>query len=385
MRKIAVFAWIFVFVGLSVLIGCTRLSEMLPGDEMEAPAVMIGVAVAQTGDNAEPYGLPMKRGLELAKAELNAAGANITFVFEDNLSTVEGAKAAVQKLVEKKVSAIVGVGISTHLKEAFPIAQKAGVVAFSPISSAAGLSGEIGDYVFRAGIATNILVPDGVTKTLAKVQYANAAVLYDEDDAYSTSIKDELKTALAANDVILTEEPFKTHDTDFSTQLTNINNLETQPDVLFIAALSKEMVAIMKEARGENGISDDIVLIVPDLTTGEVDLVGAGAEGAYAFAGWSSLSDTPGNQDFVMTYMDTHGFTPSPWAAQAYATLNILANAIQTAGSSDSADIRDALAKTSHLDTILGPFSFDPNGEAIYEEIESIVQEVQSGVLVDLE
>ncbi|MYI94383.1 ABC transporter substrate-binding protein, partial [Candidatus Poribacteria bacterium] len=293
-------------------------------------------------------------------------------------STVEGAKEAVQFLVNQGVPAIVGVGISTHLKEAFPIAQEAGVVAFSPISSAAGLSGEVGDYAFRAGLATNILIPRGVMQTHAALQYQSAAIIYDSADTYSTSLKDELTTALGtANVDILATEEFVTTDADFMTQLSNINSMA--PDVLFVAALSTQMVQIITQADAL-GVSSR--LIVPDLTKAEVDAVGAAAGNAVAFAGWSELDASPKNQAFVQSYMDKYGYIPSPWAAQAYASLNILANAIRKAPSTDATAIRDALAETMDFDTVLGPFSFDPNGEAIYEQI--VVLEVQDGSLQPL-
>ena len=367
---------------LMVKNGELQLFSAMPDDEMPSmavPEVTIGVAVAQTGDFAEPYGLPMKRGLDLAKEELNMLGhVNIMFEYVDAQSTVDGGVAAVQQLVDQGVPAIVGIGISTHLKQAFPIAQAAGVVAFSPISSAAGLSGEVGDYAFRAGIATNILIPGGVMKTHAKLGYSNVALIYDEVDTYSTSSNNEIKKALeAAGVTILAEKTFKTKETDFRTQLTEIMNMK-QLDALFIAALSGEMTEIIKQGR-EVGIPDTVPFIVPDLTDAEAEAAGAAAEGAIAFAGWSSLTDTPANQAFVQSYMTEYGFTPEPWAAQAYATLYILANAVVKAQSTDSSMIRDALAQTSHFPTILGPFSFDPNGEAIYEDIETIVLIVKDG------
>ena len=379
-RKITLFTFALAIVALVVgLTGCEKMIDMVPDGEMDMEEITIGIAVAETGSIAEPYGLPMKRGLELAQEELNIAGANIQFVSMDTMSTVDGAKAAVQGLVDEGVSAIVGVGISTQLKQAFPIAQEAGIVAFSPISSAAGLSGEVGDYVFRAGIATNILVPGGVEKTLAALNYENVAIIYDDIDDYSISVKDELNKALEANNVTIgITESFQTKATDFSMQLTAI--MEMNPDVLFVAALSGDMTNIIVKAR-ELGITS--TLIVPDLTDSEVAAAGTAAEGAITFAGWSSVSETPGNPDFVQAYMAKYSIDPEPWAAQAYATLYILANAIHNAGSSDSAAIRDALAQTSHFPTILGPFSFDPNGEAIYEDIDVIVQTVTEGKLQD--
>lgn len=379
-RKISMFTFALAIVALVVgLTGCEKIVTMMPDGEMESEEITIGIAVAETGENAEPYGLPMKRGLELAQEELNMAGANIQFVSMDTMSTVDGAKAAVQGLVDEGVSAIVGVGISSQLIEAFPIAQEAGIVAFSPISSAAGYSGLVGDYAFRAGIATNILIPGGVEKTLAALNYENVAIIYDDIDDYSISVKDELNKALEANNVTIgITESFQTKATDFSMQLTAI--MEMNPDVLFVAALSTDMTNIIVKAR-ELGITS--TLIVPDLTDTEVAASGMAAEGAVAFAGWSSISDTPGNSDFVQAYMTKYSIDPEPWAAQAYATLYILANAIHNAGSSDSVAIRDALAQTSHFPTILGPFSFDPNGEAIYEDIDVIVQTVTEGKLQD--
>ena len=49
---------------------------------------------------------------------------------------------------------------------------------------------------------------------------------------------------------------------------------------------------------------------------------------------------------------------PSVWAAQPYAAVYILAEAISDAQSTDSTAIRDALANITDFDTILGKFSF---------------------------
>lgn len=334
--------------------------------------IPIGVAVALTGEFAEPYGIPMHRGFELAREELNMAGANITFVSVDAQSTVEGGVAAIQQLVDQGVSAIVGISISTHLKEAFPIAQEAGVVAFSSVSSAAGLS-SLGDYVFRTGLATDLQIPSSVMATQQKLGYEKVALIYDSADTYATSSSDELSKALMANGVeILTVESFETDETDFRTQLTDIMNFA--PDALFISALSVEMREIIKQGR-EVGIPNEVHFIVPDLTNVEVEAAGAAAEGAITFLNWSSLSDAHGNQAFVQNYIAKYSSEPDPWAAQSYATLYILANAITKAGSSDSTAIRDALAQTMDLSTILGNFSFDPNGEAMYNPIILIVKD----------
>ena len=370
------FVWVIISCLTIGLLSCDRKVPMLSDTPM--PPVMeaeisIGVAVALTGVYAEPYGLPMKRGLDLAREELNAIGTvNITFVSVDPQSTIEGGVAAVQDLVDQGVPAIVGIGISGHLEEAFPIAEEHGVVAFSPISSAAGLS-SLGDYIFRTGLTTSVLNPNGVMVTHEKLGYTKAAVIYDAADPYSTSSNEEITKALQANGVeILTEETVQTGDTDFSAQLTNI--MDMAPDAVFISALAPELVQILIQGRAI-GIPDTVDFIIPDLGGDQVQKAGAAAEGAISLLNWSSRSNMPGNQAFVENYKAKYNIEPEPWAAQAYATLYILANAIDRAESTDAEAIRDALAETMDFPTILGNFSFDPNGEAIYDPIVLIAKD----------
>ena len=373
-RRIATFAFVFAIVGLTIgLSGCERVAKIVPDAEtpMMAEGITIGVALAETGEFAEPYGIPMRHGLDLAQEEINMLGADITFVSVDAMSTVEGGVAAVQSLVDQGVPAIIGIGISTHLEQAFPIAQEAEVVAFSPISSAAGLSGKIGDFVFRTGLTVSVLNSNGTMVTHEKLEYKKVALIYDAVDTYSTSSNDAFKKTLEELGVeILTVETFETGDTDFSMQLTNIAGMA--PDTLFISALAPEMTQIITAAKS-SGISAQ--LVVPDLTAKEIQEVGDAAEGAITFAGWFGMADTPGNSAFVEKYKAKHGSEPGPWAAQAYATLHILANAIMNAESTDAAAIRDALAQTMDLPTILGNFSFDSDGEAVYDPIVFMVKD----------
>ena len=182
--------------------------------------------------------------------------------------------------MDQGVPAIVGIAISDYLEDAFPIAQDAGVVAFSSVSTAAGLS-SIGDFVFRTGLAVDIANPNGVMITHEELGYEKVALIYDATDTYSVSSNDEIKKALEASGVeILIEETIETGDTDFSEQLTNIMNME--PDALFVSALSVEMTQVVIQA-GDL----DIQLIVPDLTAKEIQDAGDAAEGAIAFTGWT--------------------------------------------------------------------------------------------------
>ena len=383
MNQIMRFALVCMLATLMVgLSACDELVSILstsdlPQMEGVQGEIAIGVVVPLTGKDAGPYGLSMKNGFDLALEEINSSqlgDASITFIERDNMSTIDGTETAFNELVAQDVPAILGVALSSRFKVGLPIAQQNEVIAFSSVSSQAGLSG-LGDYVFRTGLATNILNPAGVRASQAKLDYTKVAIIYDEDDPYSTSGYEQFGAVLAEIGVeVVTTQTIQTEGIDFTEQMTAI--MASDAEAVLISALATEMVEIMKRGR-EVGIPASIPYIVPDLTANEVGKVGDAAEGAITFINWIETSGTPGNQAFLQNYQETYGIEPDPWAAQSYATLHILTAAISNAGSTESSAIRDALAQTMDFDTILGQFSFDPNGEALYDPIIAIVKDGQ--------
>ena len=155
-------------------------------------------------------------------------------------------------------------------------------------------------------------------------------------------------------DIVITEA-FEGKPADLSPQLTRI--METNPDAVFISALSAQMTQIMIQGR-EVGIPASVTYIVPDLTGNEVQIAGEATEGAITFTNWSATSNTPGNQAFVQNYMAKYGIEADPWAAQSYATLYILAEAISNAQSTEATAVRDELANIMDFPTVLGQFLF---------------------------
>ena len=88
-----------------------------------------------------------------------------------------------------------------------------------------------------------MLNPAGIRVSQEKLGYQRAALIYDEADVYSTSSNEEVTKALAASgvDIVITET-IQTDGTDFTQQLTRI--METNPDAVFISALSAQMTDI---------------------------------------------------------------------------------------------------------------------------------------------
>lgn len=343
--------------------------------------IPVGVVLSLTGPPAVAYGLPMQRGFELALEEINAAqlgAARIKLITMDDEGSVEGAVKAYNDLIDNHgVRVILGPIYSNQVRETFPIAQQNEVVAISSLSSATGL-GAIGDFCFRVGLTNDVLIPSSVEATQAKLDYKKVATLHDEIDFYSTDSNRVVLESLDANGVtLLTSETFQTGDADFSAQLSRI--MELNPDAVFISALAPDIPDIMIKGR-DIGIPYATPFIVPYMTKDEVEAAGSAAEGSISFTSWISTASTPGNQDFVRNYQSAYGIEPETWAAQTYATLYILVEAIMNVQSTDSISIRDALTNISDFDTVLGQFSFNENGDAGYAPKILIVEK---GELVD--
>ena len=363
---------------------CERVSQIVQPTTHETEGkggeISIGVVLPLTGHQAST-GQLMKQGLNLALDEINSSqlsNTKLKFIIEDNTSISEGAVAAFNKLIhEDGVSAILGPATSSATQVAFPVAQENQVVAISPTSGARGLSA-IGDFVFRVPLASNIVALKGVEATHAKLGYQRVATMYDETDLFSTDRDTALREAFDAKGIeVLTTEVFQSGDTDFSAQLTRIKELN--PDAVFISALPPEKPKVLIQGH-ELGIS--VPVIMSSLTSVEVEAAGAAAEGAITFIGWLPTDDTPGNQAFVQNYSATFGMTPNVFAAASYASVYILAEGIKNAGTTDAISIRNALANIKDFDTVFGKFSFNADGDAIYEQKAVIVKD---GVLQPFE
>ncbi len=369
------FAIVVSMVGFSACDRVSRIIQPAPPQLTKGNEdITIGVVLPLTGRFSAPYGIPISQGIELALNEINAAqpdGGQLKLLIEDDRSTTDGAVEAFNKLVHTDgVSIILGPATSGQTRETFPVAQANRVVAISPTSAARGLSA-LGDYVFRIALTTDKLIPKGIEVTHAKLGYQRAATLYDAADFFSIDGDESVREVLAAEGIeVITTESFQGGDTDFSEQLTRIRTLD--PDVIFVSCLSPEKPGILTQGR-ELGLSAPF--IVRTLTGEDVQASGPAAEGAITFVGWGAPIDTPGNQAFVENYSATFGTKPNNYVARSYAALHILAEALAKAQSIDSTAIRDALASTRDFDTILGQFSFDANGDAVYDAKVLIVED----------
>lgn len=396
MKSIRRFALVVAVIAVMVgLTGCDRLLDIISDGDMprmdgEIPqfeglhgAISIGVVYPSPVGNFEPVRTRLEHGLELALEEINNAqldDARIRLIAEEDGNNVEGAVEAFNKLIhEDGVPVIIGPLTSSQSEAVFPIAQENRVVAFSSTSFATGLSA-IGDYIFRVSLTSDALIPHLVEVTHAKLGYQRAAIITDETDLVSQTGDRAFRDALSENGVtIVSREGWRPGESDLEAHLTRIQ--ESDPQVVFIATVPNDMPEIMVKGR-ELGLPSSVPYIVPQVSKDEVQDAGGAAEGLFSTSNWMSTTSTPRNQAFIQNYRAKFGREPNTWAAQSYTTLYILAEAIANAKATNSESIRDALADIRDLDTVLGSFSFDAVGDAMYDPT---IITVENGELTRLE
>lgn len=356
----SILAILVLIIGFSA---CERISQTIQPVKDKRFEVRVGVVLPLTGQLA-PTTKFIKQGFDLALSEINNTGSiRFEFIVEDDTGTPEEAVEAFNRLIhEKGVPVILGPRTSSATRQAFPVAQGNQVVAISPTSGARGLSA-IGNFVFRMPLTTDVVIPRSIKATHRKLGYQRVATIYDETDLFSKDREEALREAFVGNGIeLLISEPFQSGDTEFYTQLNRIKELN--PDAVFVSSLPPEKINILIQARQ---LAINVPFIISSLTNLEVETAGIAAEGAITFTGWLTTDDTPGNQTFVENYRRTFGESPTAFTAWSYTALYLLAHAIENAQSTNPEDIREQLAKITDFDTVLGKFSFNTNGDAVYQ------------------
>ena len=369
-----------------------RYNYVCDEDQKAAEEIVVGAVLPLTGPS-EAVGRDMENGFRLAVEDINArsslpGGRKIRLLFENDRSDPARAAGAYERLIERdEAPVILGPTSSISTERIIPIADRNGVVAISPTAAAKGL-GEKSDYLFRVTLDVGRLSEAGVRITKERPGYRTAATITNSADTFSRSGDEEIRKALRKNGVrVVTVQTFSrsTEDPDFPDLTEQLRAVaDADPDVLFISAQPLGQRSVIVQAR-RLGIR--VPLVSSLLTANEVEsanrsLAGS-AEGAISFTNWSAASPAPLNADFIRRYRAKYDDrTPSAFSAAAYASVRILARAIADAdGSTDSRSIRNALAGIRNLDTVLGRFSFDENGDAVYDPVVEIVRNGRFEVL----
>ncbi|MFD2093044.1 ABC transporter substrate-binding protein [Blastococcus deserti] len=340
--------------------------------------VPIGAVLSLTGAAAS-YGQSQQRGLELAAEQLaEKGGVTYDLRIEDDQTDPRQGITLFDQFVSEDVSLIIGPTLSNTAVQADPIAQEAGVPVLGISNTAAGVT-EIGDYIFRNSLTEQAVIPQTIATATEQFGLEDVVVMYSNDDAFTESGYEAFADALEDEGVEVTETiTFSKSDTDFRALLTQAQ--ESEPDALVVSALIEAAIPLVTQAR-ELGI--DVPIIGGNGFNNPRLMADAGeaAEGVVVGAAWNSASENPENQAFLADFQAKYDAAPDQFAAQAYAGLMLVDQAVRANCSADREDIKQALGELENVPTVLGEFSIDENRDAVHPAVVQVVQDGKFAVL----
>lgn len=327
--------------------------------------IRVGVFLDMTGQTAS-FGISTFSGIKMAVDEINAKGGvdgkKIEIFLEDDQGKPDNAKLAVQKLIsEKNVHAIIGEVLSTNSLTAAPIAQAAKIPMITPSSTNEKIT-KVGDYIFRACFIDNFQGEAMARFALETLKIKRVAILTDFNSDYSKGLSDTFGTTFNhLGGKVVSQKTYFQGDEDYSQQLKAIKG--ANPDAIYISGYYNSVGIIAKQAR-EMGIKSIFLggdgWDAPDLW----DLAGNSLNNAYITNHFTITSPDEKAKIFTANYKKLFGLDADAFAALAYDSVYLLADALSRAKTTESSKLRDALAITKDLHGVTGKITMNNSRNA---------------------
>jgi len=352
--------------GLAIGLLLSTMVALRPVAAEELPDGPIRIAVVgPMSGNLGEYGKLMRKGAELAVADINAAGGVLGRPLElfqqDDRCDVQQAKSIAEQVAARRPVAVIGHFCSGMSIPASKVYDRQHILMISPASSNPRLTEEAASdgmsNVFRISgrddqegdVAAELLLKEFSRKRIAIVS---------DGSKYGAMIAgrvlDGLESANAAPALHTTVEEDQSDYSDFVDQL-----VENKIDVLFFGGYHPEAAVIIRQVR-ERGLS--AALLGPDslMTEEFATLAGPAAEGVRFVA----LTDHRklAAAQAVFPRLGITKFDLAEYGLTTYASVQVFAAAVEQANSIDVDDVAAAL-RNGPFDTVVGRISFDDKGD----------------------
>lgn len=325
--------------------------------------IKIAAVFARTGVAAS-YNMSHFQGIRFALHEINnrggVLGRKVELVEFDNKSTKIGSKLAAKRAVEEGVVAVIGASWSSHSLGMAPVLQRAGIPMITPDSTNPKVT-EAGDYIFRVCFIDPVQAKVMAKFAIGELKAEKAVILTDVRSDYSMGLSKVFReNFIKLGGTVVSELHYKQKQTDFSSQLSRIKQLNT--DVIYIAG-HDESGYIVTQARS---LGINSVLLGGDGwgSAGFMLKGGNKLSGSFYTTHWSELTESGISSNFVKKFSKFYGHVES-FAALSYDATMLLVNAISEAGATDRAKIRETLASTNNYQGVTGSITFDKKGDPI--------------------
>jgi branched-chain amino acid transport system substrate-binding protein len=326
----------------------------------QAADIKIATAGPMTGQYAS-FGEQMRRGAEMAVADINAAGGvlgqKLQLSIGDDACDPKQAVAVANKMVSDGVVFMAGHFCSGSSIPASKVYTEEGIVQISPASTNPKLTEEGGDNVFRVcgrddqqGIVAGNFLAD-------KYKGKKVAFLHDKT-AYGKGLADETKKQFnVRGQKEAMYEAYTAGEKDYSAIVSKMKRAGV--DAFYVGGYHTEAGLMVRQAR-EQGFKAQLISGDALVTDEYWKITGKAGEGTLM-----TFSPDPRKNKIAMPVVEKFrkgGYEPEGYTLYTYGAIQAWAKAVAKAGSTDAGKVIGAL-RGGKFETVLGNIGFDKAGD----------------------
>jgi len=335
----------------------------LGGSSLASASDTIRIALAGpvTGPVAQ-YGDMQFIGAQMAIEQINAAGgvngAKLEGVVFDDACDPKQAVAVANRIVNQGINYVVGHLCSSSTKPASDIYEEEGILMITAASTSPDITARGYELVFRTIGLDSLQGPTAGKYIAEQVKPSKVAVIHDKQqygEGIATAVRDVLREAGIEVPVF---EGVTAGDKDFSALIAKLR--QAGVDFVYYGGYHPELGLILRQS-AEQG-----------LRVGFMGPEGVGNSDISAIAGQASegllvtlpkaFDEDPANAHLVEAFKAKNQDPSGPFVFPAYAAVQVIADGIKLADSTDTAKVAAALRSNSFA-TPTGTLEFDDKGD----------------------
>ena len=331
---------------VNTIVAALALAAPLVASAQPGP-IRVGVVTPLSGTYAG-IGQQVKWGLDLAAAQINAAGGvmgrKLELVYEDEEANPAVATQKAEKLFQVgKVDFLTGTVNSGSTLAVGQVAERnnrliATTVSFADSITADKCSPNVFRVNARAGMQSAALA-DWMAST-----HKNASVFYlGPDYEMGRSTVAAFKAAAEGKGAKTVGEVFAPLDNkDYSPYFGQIRG--ARPTVIYTSVAGNDTVRLFTQM-AEFGVNRNVQVVGASgtVTSQNLGAIGKAADGFVTGVGYASSIDSEANRKFVAEFEAANKAKPDLYGADSYGVLFFYKAAVEKAKSTDTDKVRDAM------------------------------------------
>ena len=333
----------------------------------DKPNVKIAAIVPISGAGAFDGQLGLE-GMKAMAEAINAKGGILggrkleLVIYDDKGTPEEGVSAAKRAIEQDHVDAIVGgwfSAVALSMKEA----TRDKVLTVFTSSQHPDVTAKGHKWSFRLN-ATSTMMSDKYSDFICNHIKPKSVAFITINDDYGRLEVDNYKRLLGACGIEMKgNEFYNRDDADFTTALTKLKSLNS--DAIYVSAINTSQGATIYRQIKQTGYKGTIIASAGNMNPKLVELSGPSLNGVYCVSLYAPDADNAILKGWTAQYGKMFTNEPAFIGTLGAQAVEVIADAMNKAGSSTDYDKIAATLKGESWPTLLGDVKFDANGQAL--------------------